>query len=90
MMYSPFENDLLLFQYKMIVRIDREEKLLFTFDLLASDLTTPDVIDSESEGILRGIKPDIATMIENHFKIKLEDYGVEILDETISYDEDIA
>jgi len=79
------EDDLVLRKEKMIIHVDELDRVIFDYDLIV----TGDEIGRGGEGILKSVNSDVAKKIEEYFGIKIKEYGVEILDETMSY-EDIA
>ena len=63
----------------MFIKVDEENKLL-----LASDIVDNEKIDISSEGILKEVNSYIALKIEDKLNINVVDYGVTIIDESIS------
>lgn len=63
----------------MFIKVDEENKIL-----LASDVVDTQYIDTSSEGILKEVNSYIAQKIEDKININIVDYGVEILDESVS------
>ena len=61
---------LIIKEYLTAIKLDDENKLLFTYDIKDNSL------DEQSEGILIEVNAVIYQKIASYFQIKPEDYGV--------------
>lgn len=66
-MYEIYLNK----HYKVAVKLDIENELLFMYDLNDGE------IDYASQGILQTVNKELGTEIEKYFNIDLIEYGVE-------------
>jgi len=57
-------------KFDMLVRIDRENLDIYAYDYI------DELIDINSEGILREAHPELFRAIESYFDISLKEYGV--------------
>ena len=69
----------------MFIKVDNDNMLIF-----ASDIVDKYYIDYSSKGILQEVNSKSAAKIEKDLDIKLSDYGVSIVDESISMESDNA
>lgn len=63
----------------MFIKVDEENKIL-----LVNNIVNNSAMDISSEGILKEVNSDIAIKIEDKLNINIVDYGVEILDDSLS------
>ena len=85
--YAKYENYIEFKDYgkkstivcDMFIKVDEDNKIL-----LSSDIINTQYIDTSSEGILREVNSYIARKIEDKLNINIVDYGVDILDESVS------
>ena len=75
---KPMNNYFILEKYNMAIVLDTSNEMLLDYSHKNKE------IDISSEGILKAVNAEISESIENHFKIELSDYGVEIYDESIT------
>ena len=73
------KNMIIVKEYERVVSISHEQKCLYTYKYFGTKII------KSSRGTLLGTNPEIAKKLESHFDIVLKDYGVEILDECITY-----
>jgi len=57
-------------EFDMLVRIDRDNLDIYAYDYI------DELIDINSEGILREAHPELFSAIESYFNISLKEYGV--------------
>jgi len=63
--------------YKVAVKLDTENELLFMYDLNNGE------IEYASQGILSTVNRELGTELEKYFNIDLIEYGVEYYDDRI-------
>ncbi|MDY0365909.1 MAG: hypothetical protein RBQ81_08635 [Arcobacteraceae bacterium] len=72
---------LIIKEYLTAIKLDEDNKLLFAYDI------KDNIIDEQSEGILREVNELMYQKIASYFQIKPEDYGVFINDRVTKEDE---
>jgi len=78
--------DFIMTDKKIIFTLDEDNELIMLYDLGMGG----DLICKRNEGALRIVCPEIGQKVEEHFKIDLKDYGVEVKEEVISLEDMIA
>lgn len=73
-------NELKIKEYSFAVRVDKDNGVLYGFDLDMDNNTK-----ESTEGILNFINPDIAKKIEEALDIKVVDYGVGVTECTTKF-----
>ena len=76
---------LIIKEYLTAVKLDKENNLLFAYDI--KDNIKDNIIDEHSEGILSEVNKLMYQKISSYFKISPEDYGVYISDRLTKEDE---
>jgi hypothetical protein len=77
---KTMEKDLIIEKYDIAIRVDESSKLIYAFEL---DLD--DNVDESTKGILKHVDTDLAKEIADYFKINVINYGVEIVEQTVSF-----
>ena len=68
-------------EYQLVVVLDKDNKLLLSYDSI-------DGLELTSEGILKAVNDELNLKISQYFKIDIEDYGVTVVCENMKLMED--
>jgi len=69
-------NEIILLEdFKTAIKVDEDEKIIFAYDI------ENDEPQWHTEGKLKESCQEMAKIIEEHYKIKVADYGVGIIEE---------
>ena len=70
-------------EYQLVVVLDKDNKLLLSYDSI-------DGLELTSEGILKEVNDELNLKISQYFKIDIGNYGVAVVSETMKLEERVC